>query len=96
MKVEYGFGSLQNCQCGGCPVHDGSRCIVEKTEGMKYAVCGSDPRPEQVEAIYCSVQKGRSGCSDLATSKACMCPTCTVWKSHDLETAYYCVSGAAS
>lgn len=95
MKVEYTFAQLQDCQCGSCPVHDGSQCIVEHTNGMKYTVCGSDPQPGQVEGIYCSQQKGSSACHDLASSKACVCPTCIVWKSHALDTAYYCIHGAA-
>jgi len=96
MRVEYDFAALQNCQCGGCPVHDGSRCITERTGGKKFTTCSSDPVPEQVEGIYCSLQRGRSACQDLAVSKACICPTCTVWRSHSLDTAYFCTNGPAS
>jgi len=96
MKVEYSFQNLQNCQCGACPVHNGSQCIVDKTQGLKFTTCSSTPTANEVEGIYCSFQKGRSGCQDLASSKACLCPTCPVWKSHALDTAYFCVHGAAS
>ncbi len=95
MKVEYNFEDLQNCQCGDCPVHDGSQCVMQRTNGMKFTTCSSDPEPDQVEGIYCSARKGKSACGDLAVSKACLCPTCTVWRSHDLDTAYFCVNGAA-
>lgn len=95
MQVEYDFDSLQNCQCGACEVHDGSSCIMQKTNGLKFTTCSSPPDPDQVEGIYCSAQRGKSSCSDLATDKACLCPTCTVWRSHDLHTAYFCTRGAA-
>ena len=95
MKVEYNFDALQNCQCGACPVHDGSRCVSQKTQGLKFTTCASDPNPTDVEAIYCSAQKGASNCQDLATAKACLCPTCTVWKSHGLDAPYFCVNGSA-
>jgi hypothetical protein len=95
MRVEYSFDSLQNCQCGSCPVHDGSQCIMERTRGMKFTTCSSDPPPEQVEGIYCAAQKGRSTCADLAGDKACLCPTCPVWRSHNLDIAYFCINGAA-
>lgn len=96
MRVEYNFDSLQNCQCGGCPVHDGSECIMQRTNGLKFTTCSSEPPAENVEGIYCAAQKGRSMCSDLATSKACLCPTCEVWRAHDLDVSYFCVNGAAS
>jgi hypothetical protein len=95
MKVEYNFDSLQNCQCGACPVHDGSKCVMQKTDGRKFSHCSSDPVPDSVEGIYCSAQKGRSQCEDLAVSKACLCPTCPIWRSHTLDTAYFCTHGAA-
>jgi hypothetical protein len=96
MHVEYGFEPLQNCQCSACAVHNESSCIMEKTHGLKFTHCSSTPDPEEVEAIYCSAQKGKSSCPDLATDKACMCPTCNVWRSYDLETAYFCSRGAPS
>jgi hypothetical protein len=96
MRVEYGFDALQNCQCGGCPVHDGSECIVQRTNGLKFTTCSSDPSPDDVEGIYCATEKGRSVCSDLATAKACLCPTCKVWRSHGLDVPYFCVNGPAS
>ena len=95
MNVEYEFSSLQDCQCGSCPVHDGSQCVVQRTDGMKYATCSTDPTPDTVEAIYCSMQKGASGCQDMAVSKICFCPTCSVWRSHGLDTGYFCVNGSA-
>jgi len=95
VKVEYNFESLQNCQCGACPVHDGSNCVAQHTNGLKFTTCSSDPPAADVEGIYCSAQKGASSCHDLASAKACLCPTCTVWKSHSLDTAYFCINGAA-
>ncbi len=96
MRVEYDFDQLQDCQCGACPVHNGSTCVMQKTDGKKFVTCSSDPPPASVEGIYCAQQKGRSACNDLAASKACICPTCAVWRSHDLDTNYFCVHGAAS
>lgn len=96
MKVEYNFDMLQNCQCGACPVHDGSACIAQRTNGMKFVTCSSEPPLDQVEGIYCSYRKGQSQCGDLASSKACICPTCSVWRSHGLDTAYFCLQGPAS
>ncbi len=96
MRVEYNFERLQDCQCGACPVHDTSACVMEKTGGMKFTTCSSTPDPDDVEGIYCSFQKGKSSCTDLDVSKACLCPTCPVWRSHSLDTSYYCVKGAAS
>ena len=96
MRVEYEFDALQNCQCGGCPVHDGSQCVIQRTSGMKFTHCSTDPDPDSVEGIYCSYRKGASQCSDLAANKACLCPTCTVWRMHNLDTAYFCIHGAAS
>jgi hypothetical protein len=96
MKVDYNFDSLQNCQCGACPVHDGSQCVVQKTQGLKFVECSSDPAPSNVEGIYCSAQKGKSQCGDLPSNKACVCPTCSVWRSHSLDTAYFCTHGSAS
>lgn len=96
MKVEYSFDALQNCQCGACPVHDGSSCVTQKTEGLKFRTCASTPPPSDVEGIYCSAQRGRSECGDLAADKACICPTCSVWRGHELDTAYFCLRGAAS
>ena len=43
MQVEYDFDSLQNCQCGACEVHDGSSCIMQKTNGLKFTTCSSPP-----------------------------------------------------
>ncbi len=96
MRVEYTFDALQDCQCGSCPVHDGSQCILQKTAGKKFTYCSSEPAPNDVEGIYCSFKKGQSACTDLATAKACLCPTCPVWRSHSLDTAYFCTHGAAS
>ena len=96
MHVEYDFEALQNCQCGGCPVHDGSQCIMQKTNGTKFTTCSSTPPPDQVEGLYCSQQKGKSACTDLMASKACLCPTCPVWRSHNLDTAYFCANGPAT
>ena len=93
--VDYGFDALQNCQCGSCPVHAGSQCIVKKTNGLKFTTCSSTPEADEVEAIYCSAKKGRSTCSDLPRNKACLCPTCSVWRSHGLDTNYFCVEGPA-
>lgn len=69
---------------------------MQRTNGLKFTTCSSEPPAENVEGIYCAAQKGRSMCSDLATSKACLCPTCEVWRAHDLDVSYFCVNGAAS
>ena len=95
MRVEYNFDLLQNCQCGGCPVHDASPCVMQKTEGMKFTTCSSTPQPDDVEGIYCSYDKGKSTCTGFDVAKACLCPTCMVWRSHNLDTSYFCVKGAA-
>lgn len=96
MRVEYNFEFLQSCQCGMCPVHDGSQCINQKTSGLKFTTCSSTPPPQDVEGIYCSQQRGKSSCNDLPRSKACLCPTCPVWRSHSLDTNYFCIEGPAS
>jgi len=95
-KVDYNFQLLQDCQCSACQVHNGSVCVNERTGGLKFVTCSSEPPPEDVEGLYCSMEKGSSSCTDMQTNKACMCPTCGVWRSYGLETAYFCVHGSAT
>ncbi|HOG45990.1 MAG TPA: DUF2769 domain-containing protein [Anaerolineae bacterium] len=95
MKVEYNFQQLQDCQCSTCKVHNGSTCVSQRTGGLKFTTCASQPPPEQVEGIYCAQMKGQSSCNDMQVNKACMCPTCGVWRSHELDTNYFCVHGSA-
>jgi hypothetical protein len=96
VKVEYNFELLQDCQCSTCKVHNNSACIQQRTGSLKFVTCASEPPPNDVEGLYCSQGKGRSICSDLATSKACMCPTCAVWRTHELDEPYFCANGPAS
>jgi len=63
MRVEYNLEFLQSCQCGMCPVHDGSQCINQKTNGLKFTTCSSTPSPQDGSVVVRSSTTARNGLS---------------------------------
>lgn len=41
--------------------------------------------------LYCAKSVGASDCEDLDSRQSCQCPTCAVWATHHLDSAYYCL-----
>ena len=52
------------------------------------------PAAETMEGVYCSDAVNGSRCKDLEVSKACLCPTCAVWRDNSLTMQYYCADGS--
>jgi hypothetical protein len=102
-RVEFTQDNVMKCQCGNCPVQEDSSCAADmmqqfkaKTEGAPSGVQGSlegIAQPSDLPGLYCS--SGTAECGDLDFAQSCVCPTCDVWKGHDLTKQHYCEQGDA-
>ncbi|MGQ9675077.1 MAG: DUF2769 domain-containing protein [Chloroflexota bacterium] len=94
-RVTYNLDNLNKCQCPYCPLHQMSKCIVNKMQAMKVSMpIKTLPSAEALEGLYCSAAVGPSACDDLDSTRACICPTCAVWAENSLTSNYYCLRGA--
>ncbi len=55
----------------------------------------SQPRPDEMQELYCSEAVGKSNCDDLDEEKMCQCQDCAVWQQNRLGRTYFCLSGSA-
>lgn len=90
-KVPFNTTNIKKCLCVKCPVQKDSNCVKEK---MKMEL-GDNPKKDDVPGLYCS--SGKAYCSDLDTSKMCMCGKCPIWKECSLAggnpKGYFCRDG---
>jgi len=100
-KVPYNLENIKKCLCPKCPVQVDSKCSMAKlkslTKGLESAREGEVPEPQNVPGLYCST--GKATCQDLNPHEQCICPTCSVWKKHNLQNVqpvmYFCQRGKA-
>lgn len=92
-RVAYSLDNLGKCRCGTCPVHQTSECITTKMAGMKMQP-GILPPASVIEGMYCAEAVSKSRCTDLDSTKACICPTCAVWSENNLSSSYFCIRGS--
>jgi hypothetical protein len=104
-KVPLTMENIDKCNCKMCPMQAQSACakdLQSKMMEMKQSMQDGKmqmmtPMPEMVPGVYCS--SGNATCKDLDFSKMCICPTCQVFKEHNLMTGtpmgYFCRDGKA-
>lgn len=100
-KVPYTVSNIKRCRCPQCFVQANSKCVKEKYSGLKNELESLEEiealEPQKVPGIYCST--GIATCKDLDFNKQCICYTCPVWDSYELENSktiiYFCNKGEA-
>src|ERR1035437_5620871 len=100
-KVPYTGSNIKRCRCPQCFVQANSKCVKEKFSGLKNELESLEEvevlEPQKVPGIYCST--GITTCKDLDFNKQCICYTCPVWDSYELENSktiiYFCNKGEA-
>jgi len=90
--------TISTCLCSKCPVEKDSKCAREQMSKVGETVCGTKPlNREEIPAAYCTT--GKATCTDLDTSKMCICGTCKIFAKYGLDermpVGYYCRDGSA-
>jgi hypothetical protein len=104
-KVLLTMENIDKCNCKMCPMQAKSTCaqglqakmMEMKKSMMEGKMTMMTPMPEAVPGVYCS--SGKAICKDLDFTKTCICPTCPVFKEHNLiagtPVGYFCRDGRA-
>ncbi len=96
IHVPFTKKNFQKCRCPECPVQTISQCMLERI--IKPETVKIDPsKPQEIPAVYCS--QGQATCTDIDTTKDCICNTCHVFAEYTLPQGqpvmYYCRDGKA-
>jgi len=96
IRVPFTRDNVKKCSCPSCPVQTISQCMIEKIvkpEALKIDAA----KLQEIPAVYCS--QGQATCTDIDTTKSCICPTCQVFEKYELAKGepveYYCRDGKA-
>lgn len=101
-NIPFNMDNIPRCLCPTCPVQGESSCAKEKMMKMQEIMQSEEkekmtPSPEDFAGMYCT--NGKASCTDIDTSKYCICEDCSVHKEYDLDNAnptfLYCKDGKA-
>lgn len=98
LSIPFTSDTIATCLCSKCPVERNSKCAKDQLSKVGQTVCGTKPlNREEIPAAYCTA--GIASCSDLDTSKECICATCKIFAKYGLEErmpeSYFCHDGKA-
>ena len=96
-KVSLVTGTVSKCMCPKCPVQAKSQCVAGLKGGLSEALKRNPLKHEEIPGVYCGA--GKATCTDLDSSRACICGRCAVYTEYKLASGkpggYYCREGSS-
>jgi hypothetical protein len=96
-KVPFVVDTVGKCLCPKCPVQTKSQCVVTLKGKLGEALKRNPLKREEIPGAYCGT--GKATCTDLDSSKQCICGSCAIFRQYKLAglkpVEYYCLDGSA-